>query len=97
MARSVAKERHWRAVHEEFSSSGLSIKEFCAERKINYHTFKGWQKQFAKENKGAFLEVATLPSSASYAVVLRSGRELRVSGSFSEARVRQLIRVCEDA
>jgi len=97
MAQSIAKLRQWRSVYEEFQASGLSVKEFCVEKKINYYTFKGWQLQFAKEDKGAFIEVGILPSSTGYAVQLRNGRELRFSGGFSEARVRQLIRVCEDA
>ncbi len=44
-----------------------------------------------------FVEVGTLPSNATYTVVLRNGREVRVDGGFSEARVRQLIQVCESA
>ena len=98
MAHKAAKVRYWRSVYEEYTASGLGVKEFCAEKSLNYYTFKEWRQEFEREHAGAFIEVgAAALSEASYTLVLKGGRELRVSGGFNEARVRQLIKVCEDA
>lgn len=85
----------WRQVIGEFEESGLSAKDFCEERGLNTWTLRDWRKRVEKQD-GKFIEVS-LPAGAAaeYSVVLRNGRELKVSGSFSEKRVRQLIAVLE--
>ena len=84
----------WRQIVALFDESGLSLKEFCEERGINTWTLRDWRKRVAAES-GSFVEVALPAAGAEYAVILRNGRELKVSGSFSEKRVRQLIAVLE--
>ena len=84
----------WRQVVAEFEESGLSVKDFCEERGINTWNLRDWRKRTGgPESK--FVEVALSAGGAEYSVVLRNGRELKVSGSFSEKRVRQLIAVLE--
>ncbi len=62
----------------------MTVKAFCAERKLNYYTFKGWQRVFSREGVEQFRELAPTPNAeASYAVVLANGRELKVSAGFS--------------
>ena len=87
----------WLAEYRAYETSGLSPKDFCAERRLSYWSFKGWQHRFQKERGSeTFRELAVVPAAeASYSVVLRSGRELKLSGGFSPARVRQLVEVLE--
>ena len=87
----------WLADYRAYEASGLSPKEFCAERRLSYWSFKGWQQRFQKEQGSEpFRELAVSAGvEANYSVVLRSGRELKLSGGFSPARVRQLVEVLE--
>ena len=85
----------WLQLYRAFEENGQTTQAFCAERGVNYYTFKGWQQRFNKECSGAFREIpiATAGSEAAYSVVLRNGRELRLGVSFSERRVRKLIEI----
>ena len=86
----------WLSAYRAYEGSGLAVKDFCRERGVNYYTFKGWQQRFDKEGGGEFRELAaTGGHESSYAVVLRNGRELRLSAGFSTARVRQLVELLE--
>jgi hypothetical protein len=86
----------WLGVYREFEASGISIRDFCAERGLNYSTFRDWQRRFSKESREAgFVEMALPVSSCAYTLILRNGRELRLSASFSPPRLRQLIEVLE--
>ena len=91
----MERERKWRRICEKFMESGLNMKAFAAEIGVNYYTFKAWQKRFTEVPSGEFMEVTLPAASGAYSLVLRNGRELKLSGSFSEARVRQLIGICE--
>jgi len=92
----------WLELYRAFEGSGLTIREFCAERGLNYYTFKGWQAEFRRESEaaciepGGFIEVRREPLSASsYRITLRSGRELQIEGGFVESRLVKLIEILE--
>jgi hypothetical protein len=85
----------WLGIYRAYEASGLAVKDFCLERGINYYTFKGWQQRFSKDGSGFRELVAVGGGEASYSVVLRSGRELRLGAGFSAARVRQLVELLE--
>ena len=89
------REQKWRKIYQDFVGSGLGLKAFSAEQGINHYTFKVWAKRFKAESGSKFKELSLGGSSGSYAIVLRNGRQLELSGSFNEARVRQLIGICE--
>jgi transposase-like protein len=84
----------WRQLVAEFGESGLTVKDFCEERGINTWTLRDWRRRIEAQ-EGGFVEVTLPGAGAEYSVVLGNGRELKVSGSFSEKRVRQLIAVLE--
>ena len=85
----------WLSAYRAYEESGLSAKAFCAERGVNYYTFKGWQQRLSKETTGTFRELPPSGPEASYAIALRNGRELRLGSGFSAARVRQLVELLE--
>lgn len=95
--RKAAAEAKWRRIYQAFEESGLGGKDFCQERGVNYYTFKGWSQRFAKESsrRGVFVEIGLPLVASGYTIVLKGGRELRVAGGFSAARVKQLIELCE--
>ena len=84
----------WGRIVAEYQESGLSLKDFCSERGLTPWTLRSWCKRTEGEGSN-FVEVALPAAGAEYSVILRNGRELKVSGSFSEKRVRQLIAVIE--
>lgn len=84
----------WRQIIQEYEESGLTLKEFSKERGVNTWSLRDWRKRLGSKT-GAFVEVALPGGGAEYSIQLRNGRELRVSGAFSEKRVRQLIEVLE--
>ena len=89
-ARTAAALAKWRRLYQAFEESGLACQDFCQERGVSYCTFKGWSRRFAKEatRRGAFVEIGLPAGAPEYTIVLKSGRELRVAGGFSAARVR---------
>ena len=89
------REQKWRKIYQEYVGSGLGLKAFSEEQGINHYTFKVWAKRFKAESGAQFKELSLVGGGGTYVVVLRNGRELKLSGSFNEARVRQLIGVCE--
>jgi len=95
----------WLLKYREFESLELPVREFCAERGINYYTFKSWQATFRKNSAGvvagsvsakAFRELTPIsaPSSA-YTITLRCGRRLSIESSYVESRLRKLIEILE--
>ena len=86
----------WLGEYRAYEGSGLSIKEFCQERDINVYSFRDWRKRLGKEEGLGFRELSPQGAAeASYMIVLRNGRELRLSAGFLEARVRQLVGLLE--
>jgi hypothetical protein len=92
-----AQERRtqWRRLYQEYVESGLNAKEFSRERRVLYWSLKAWVKRFEAEGS-KFVEIGAPLVSPEYTLVLRNGRELRISGLFSERRLRQLIGVVEE-
>jgi len=70
----------WLLLHQEFEGLNLTVREFCAERKVNIYTFKDWQKRFRKEggkvsalgsSVGLFRELSAVTGQGHYAMTLR--------------------------
>ncbi len=49
--RSPAKERHWREVMKEYKSSGLTVRDFCAQRKMNESQFYAWKRELQRRDQ----------------------------------------------
>ena len=90
------RRKRWRSLYDLYKGSGASSRGFCAERGVNYYTFREWQQRFDREVVGDFRELAvpTVPE-LQYSVVVKSGRELRLGAVFSETVVRKLIELLE--
>jgi len=94
----------WLLLNQDYESLDLTMREFCAERKVNIYTFKDWQKKFRKESAGAskgassvelFRELPPTSGQGSYSMTLRGGRTLTVESGFMESELRKLIGILE--
>lgn len=67
------------AIYQEWQSSGLSKKEFCIQKSLNYQTFIWWfaskKRKAENQSKGIFVPVVVEPSSQSLHI------EIQLSGS----------------
>lgn len=92
--------RDWRQLVKDYDESGLNVKEFSEERGIKYHTMKWWLRKRAQEtNKSSesnnFVELSILEVQTEYGIRFSNGRELYLKGSYSVARVKQLMELVE--
>jgi len=99
-AKSKSKE-YWQRLNEEYEASERTIRAFCQERGVNRGTFKWWRKNFKRSaistpEAPMFREVA-MPQrlEAAYTLILRGGRELKLSSAFLAAEVKELIGILE--
>jgi len=49
--RDIQKERHWAKVIREAACSGISIREFCAQRKLKESQFYWWQRKLREQRE----------------------------------------------
>jgi hypothetical protein len=94
----------WRRLVASLKASGLSRAEFCRRRRLNYHTMTYWLKRLggsdgAEDNnaRASFVEVSlpAVVASATYEVVLGSGRVIRLGAAFDDEAVARLVRMLE--
>lgn len=94
----------WLLLDQDYARHDLTMREFCAERKVNIYTFKDWHKKFRKESSdvsagansaGLFRELSDVSVRGSYSMTLRGGRTLTVEGGFIESQLRKLIEILE--
>jgi hypothetical protein len=91
--------RQWR-------SSGLSIRDFCADREISEPSFYAWRRTIAQRASAAtrFVPVQVVaetkptsePSGNGLELVLGTGRVLRVGAGFDEPTLRRLLALLEE-
>jgi len=101
--RTIEKKAYWREVFEEWSSSGISQRQFCEERGIAYSTFCYWRGQVLRDRgeeitSSLFLPVEVKPPVASspsqdYEVCLENGVRIRVPPDFEGDSLLRLIRL----
>ena len=102
----VEKARFWRKAVHDAARSGLSIREFCRQRKLHESQFYWWQRHLAakpapqpKKPAGAasFALVsgeAGAPD-AGIELVLAGGRRLRIAKGVDEATLRSVLTALE--
>lgn len=59
------KQQQMEALIEEYNQSGLSIKEFCQQKQIGYHTLQYWrykERRQARQKQNGFAPVRTTPA-----------------------------------
>jgi transposase-like protein len=111
--RDPAKEQFWRSILKRFATSGQSIRQFCAARKLKETAFYFWRREIRRRDSGdgrprrrgkpqplAFTQVVVRrPEAEDSGLRLRllGGRELLLPAALSPARVAELLRAIEDA
>ena len=84
----VAKHRHWQITIGEAARSGLSIREFCRQRKLTVSHFYWWQRRLGMSaRKGLSRKLVGCQNPASFALVTNdpaatdAGIELVIPGN----------------
>jgi hypothetical protein len=94
------KERQWRRWIDQWRTSGLSVRAFCARRGLATPSFYAWRRVLERRaaEKAALVPVQVVadavPAQASaLEVALADGRTVRVAPGFDAATLRQLLAV----
>ena len=75
------------AIYMEWQSSGLSKKEFCSQKSLNYQTFIWWfaskKRKAENQNKATFVPVVveSTPQSLQIEIQLSGSRKVILSGT----------------
>ena len=97
------KARYWRATVREAARSGISIREFCRQRKLRESQFHWWRRRLAATRPGqgkkaeagaaSFALVSDEPtmSDAGIELVLGEGRRLRIRKGVDEETLRAVL------
>jgi hypothetical protein len=101
--RDEQKERQWRRRIDQWRTSGLSVRAFCARYGLATASFYNWQRVLqrrAADAQPAFVPVQVVtdavPAQASaLELALADGRTVRVAPGFDAATLRQLLAVLE--
>ncbi len=104
----VEKERRWQKTIREAARSGLSIREFCRQRKLHESQFYWWQRRLtvarqapkSQKQKGASASFALVSgepgtTDAGIELVLGDGRRLRIGTGVDEATLRSVLAVVQ--
>jgi transposase len=106
--RHSSKERFWRRMVRGWRNSGLSVRDFCAEKGLTEPSFYSWRRTIAQRDAEAvrFVPVRVVPEEQPAAMdhgvrsglelVLRAGRLLRVGPGFDAATLQRLLTVLEE-
>ena len=108
--RDVEKERYWQKIIPEAVRSGMSIREFCRQRRLKESQFYWWQRRRqAGRGEGTRRRPAVQGGAASFALVseeagatdggielvLGDGRRLRIRQGVEEATLRAVLAALE--
>jgi len=93
--RAAEREQRWRELLAAQARSGLSIRAFCASRRLSEPSFYAWRRELARRDRGrvkavvpTFVPVQVLPGAA-IEVVLPAGVVVRVpTGADGDLAVR---------
>jgi len=106
--RSGGKEPHWRTLVQQWRSSGLSVRDFCAKHGLAEPTFYAWRRTLATRDAEAmhFVPVqivpervaapAREPASGGLELVLTGGRVLRIGPGFDAATLQRVLPLLEE-
>ena len=98
--RDAGKERLWRGLVRDWQRSGLTIRDFCAERGLAEHNFHAWRRTLAARDKekalppfvplqveGAFVS----EPAAGIEIIFLDGIVVRVRAGVDEATLRLVL------
>jgi len=104
------KERYWQGVIREAAHSGISIREFCRQRKLRESQFYWWQRRLKEtrqrraiktqgvdRGQASFALISDEPGTAHAGIelVLGNGRRLRISRGVDEETLRAVLAAVE--
>ena len=95
-ARAATKKDQWRERIAEQERSGLSVKQFCGERRLTECSFYAWRKRLRKKEpvRFALVEGAALQEPATKALlelVLTNGARLRIGTGVDSSTLRTVL------
>jgi hypothetical protein len=101
--RDTRKEHQWRRWIEDWRSSRLSVRAFCARHGLSQPSFYAWRRELQRRDAEpvAFVPVrvvgADVPAPGSrIEVVLRSGRMVRIAPGFDAVTLQQVVAALEE-
>jgi hypothetical protein len=101
-SRDERKERQWQRWIDQWRTSGLSVRAFCARQGLTTASFYNWRRVLERRaaEQVVFAPVrvvadAMLAPTTALEVVLADGRAVRVAPGFDEATLRRLLAVLE--
>jgi len=101
--RDPRKEQQWRRWIQQWQTSGLTVRAFCARHALAPPSFYAWRRQLQQRDAArAFVPIRVVPDEAPLPahrleVVLAGGRRLGVAPGFDPNTLRQLLAVLEEA
>jgi len=101
-ARDERKARQWQRWIDQWRTSGLSVRTFCARHGLTTANFYNWRRVLKRRaaEHAVFAPVQVVPDTvlthiSALEVVLTDGRVVRVTPGFDAATLRQLLAVLE--
>ena len=104
----VEKQRYWQRTIGDAARSGMSIREFCRQRRLRESQFYWWQRKLkvrrperskpgARDRAASFALVSEdgMDMPAGLELVLRDGRRLRISQGVQEETLRAVLAAME--
>ena len=104
----VEKQRYWQRIIGDAASSGMSIREFCRQRRLRESQFYWWQRKLkmrrrerskpgVQDRAASFALVSEdgMDMPAGLELVLRDGRRLRISQGVQEETLRAVLAAME--
>ena len=104
----VEKQRYWRRIIGEAARGGMSIRDFCRQRRVKASQFYRWQRKLKGDGEDRKM-ASGVGQRASFALVsdeagvmstglelvLRDGRRLRISQGVEEESLRAVLAALE--
>jgi transposase len=104
---STNKERFWRRQIRRWRTSGLSVRDFCAEQGLSGPNFYAWRRRLAeREATVRFVPLTVTPevrtatpadsSPGAVELILDAGRRLRIGPGFDGPTLTRLLALLEE-
>lgn len=94
-------EARWRELLARHASSGLSVRVFCQQEKLNESSFYAWRRTIAERDQASAIReeppfvpaavTSDAPAENSISIELPSGCVLRLSGSMAMEQLAELV------